>query len=1319
MRLATALPLWETVFTPALPEFLGDHCMNGEPVVPGPVYVELARAAAAQLQPGGEFAVESLELHAPALVTGEGRRLQTSLERTKTGELRFRVLSTVVGDDGDDWIEHASGTLRPHDASADGALRDGSIAAAQPDAAAQQPEWQPLEVERHLQRCRALGFELGPRVVLYEQLEVAPGAARARLRLPAEKDAAIARALVLDAGVQVLGVAAAGADAASPRMFAGAARISIRGDLSEAAACHAIVAQGGAEPVTGRVVIVDAADRVLAELDGVELRRIRRSAGDAAHWHHQLQWPVLPLGAPEPRGFGAPDLLRSAAAVESQWPTLAAESELSSYVDGLPALRAVVAAHVLRALQQLGLERLAGGTFEAAAAAGELDVVEAHRRLLDRLLDILVEAGFAQRTGDRYSLDARALQPVPQVAQTDRCGAAVAALVHRCGDALADVLRGEADPLALLFPAGTEQATRAVYRDSAFGRAFNRVVATAVAGLAGSRGPGDTLRVLEVGAGSGATTEAVLAALDGRAVDYTFTDVSVTLVERARELLAQQSGLTFRTLDLERDAGAQGFAPSTYDVVIAANVVHATRSIAESVQRLHELVAPGGALVLLEGTHAESWVDITFGLTGGWWRFQDTELRPDYPLLPLPQWSAALAAAGFVETCALPAAQLARDARQAVLVARKPVRPLRVTLAGATALHPSLAVSPAAELQRDGRMDGSDIVLFDARGMAEADAPIDVRVPTKADALLATMQAVIAADGAPRLWIVTDRAQTVQPGDAADPDAAVGWGLGRTFALEHPTRWGGLIDVPVEWSAQRVVGAVLDEIARGDQEDQIAYRAETRHVARLAAVESPEAMEFAVQPGAYVISGGMGALGLRVAQWLVERGATELVLIGRTANTDAWPADDPRRAGLAALQASGVRVRIRAVDITSAPAVDALHDELCASGEALRGIVHAAAVFESEPIATLSSAGLERVLAPKRDGAYNLLRLAEGETLQFFVCFSSTTGLLGVAGLGAYAAANQSLDAFAAAARVSGIPATAIAWGLWDAMRLASAEDAERYVRTGLQPMDGELALQALEGVIASGAAHAIIADVDWVRLREVYEARRARPLLQQLGLREPVAPAAAASTAVPLHELSADRRIEAIETGVLADVRQVLRVPADRALDAGRGFFELGMDSLMSVELKGRLERRFGLRLPATLAFNYPSPAAVAALLDERLSAHAGTGSAGQEAGAVSANGEHAKSAGSSATSNGASNGAATATDAAGSSASSRATSGATSIASSATVPVAAPGSGSGEAGSAASGAQDDQAADPTEDELEAMLSERLDRLQRRGTAS
>jgi len=1155
VALEAAVPIFETVFTPSAPGFLDEHRFRGDCVVPGPLLVELAMAAAARTGRVVDGAT-AVRFVAPVVVREEGVRIQTLLE-SERGEIRFRVLSAPPVEKGVAWTEHASGTLR-------------RVAVPAESAPAPSSGWSAVPIEEHLARLAALGFSLGRSVALYEDAEVSGRTARARLRVAGQgTDPAVARALTIDAAIQVLGIALAAEAPGEARMLASIESVARPSQAHRAVACVATLQEFGRDgSVRGDVHLLDAGGATVTSLHGARLVPLRSIARADASWFHELRW--IPSEAPSQRHgetWTSSDLARAAAELGEAWEEISAEADLPAFVAALPGLRRWVAAEILAALEGMGLESTEriGSPAELAEA---LRIAPAQRRLVPRLLEILAEERLIDSTlsgGERGRSGASSRRPArPESSLSLRAGSrpsstpSVDALLARCVAHLPEVLQGTVDPVSLLFPGGDSDPTRRVYAESPFGRAFNAAIRVVVDALTAGK-DGRELRVLEIGAGSGSTTQAVLAALGTRPCRYSFTDVSPSLVERARRTLGSDGRLHFQVLDLEVRFGGQGIPPGTQDAVIAANVVHATRDLRSSLEHLHEALAPGGVLLLLEGSRRESWVDVTFGLTEGWWRFTDRELRPDYPVISAARWHEVLEQVGFTDVQALP--EQGEALGQVLLIARKGAR---------TVAEP---------------------IVSDARGQSPS-------------GLLAVLKDHTASVTRAPLWIITEAAQRVGHGDTPDPDAAILWGLARTFALEHPDLWGGIVDLPVGVSAEEATDLVQRSIAAADAEDQVAWRQGTRFVPRLERTDAPFGELRTLDGGTYLVTGGLGGLGLKVARWLAQAGASHIVLVGRSDGRPAWPADDPRRADFAALAEAGATAVVRAVDITDREALDALLAELRETAPPLRGIVHAAAVFEAGTLASLGADALERVLAPKVSGTRNLVALTRSDPLDFVVLFSSTTSILGVAGLGAYAAANQFLDAFAWAARSEGVPAISVNWGIWDVMRLASAEEQERYAQAGLRPMPTAAALQAMGALVSVGAANAVVADADWERLRSVYEARRPRPLLHSVGGASPGDEGGREPSAGPLSlgglgALPAEERTALLLDAIEEEVRGVLRLPADAPLSRDGGFFEMGMDSLMSVELKTRLEKRLGTDLPATLTFNYPSVHAVGAYVE------------------------------------------------------------------------------------------------------------------------
>ena len=271
---------------------------------------------------------------------------------------------------------------------------------------------------------------------------------------------------------------------------------------------------------------------------------------------------------------------------------------------------------------------------------------------------------------------------VPQIDPTELEALAVAdpevrpaaALLLRTAEPLAQVLAGQLDPLELLFPGGSTADAEALYGQTAAARYYNRLIATALEAWQ-ARHPQTPLRILEVGGGTGGTTAELLAHLPAEQTRYLFTDLSTGFLNLAESRLASQRRLEYRTFDLQRPPAQQGFdvgGQDTFDIILAANVLHATADLHQTLAHLESLLAPGGWLVALELTDPPLWVELTFGLTDGWWHFAD-DLRHDQPLLAAPDWLRLLAARGFQQATALPDKHTPLGTpRQHLLLAQKP-----------------------------------------------------------------------------------------------------------------------------------------------------------------------------------------------------------------------------------------------------------------------------------------------------------------------------------------------------------------------------------------------------------------------------------------------------------------------------------------------------------------------------------------------------------------------------------------------------------------------------------------------------------------------
>ena len=308
--------------------------------------------------------------------------------------------------------------------------------------------------------------------------------------------------------------------------------------------------------------------------------------------------------------------------------------------------------------------------------AASLRIVKPYDRLLERLLQIAGEDGWLERVGaswkvvrvpatsDRAYLFQTILSRYPTFEAELR-------LANRCSQWMHQVMRGQADPLEVLFGEEATPWTARLYRQSPLAHFYNDLVVGAVRQLIATTDKERTIRILEIGAGTGGTTAHLLPMLPRDRVEYVFTDVSNLFVAQATQMFQDWPFVHYKVLDVEKDPGSQGFAYGQFDLIVAANVLHATADLKESVGNTKRLLAPGGVLVLLEGTGPRRLLDLIFGLTQGWWKFADLDLRPQYPLVGASYWEQLLWEHGFGETTWFPVADAEMpDPDQVVILAR-------------------------------------------------------------------------------------------------------------------------------------------------------------------------------------------------------------------------------------------------------------------------------------------------------------------------------------------------------------------------------------------------------------------------------------------------------------------------------------------------------------------------------------------------------------------------------------------------------------------------------------------------------------------------
>ncbi|MCY4640538.1 MAG: SDR family NAD(P)-dependent oxidoreductase [Chloroflexi bacterium] len=897
------------------PAWLGDHRVFGEVVAPGALFAALAAAAS----PGadGALAVDELQLCTALVLTEEehatesvraARRVQVVLDGAGQGAARrVEVYSRAEGDET--WTLHAEA----HVSSASGGSPGERVDVGQLTAGLS------AEEPGIFYRARAdASIDLGPSFRTLQRLWCGEGEAVAEVALPEGVESAGPgpHPVLLDGLLQVMGAARSlgGVEEGATFLPFAWERLWLAEPLPERVICHARIrgaAPGGEgeaaaprDAVSGDLRIYTPEGIAIGGIDGYAAKRATRStllagterAGDLLY---EVVWEDRPI-AP---GIPPPDFLPSPSAVAAGWGPfseyLAAEgvahAERAALLEDLERMAWSVA---LTTLDRLGWKRTAGETVEPDVLRGRLGVPDAHGRLFRRMFELLAAAAVVDARGDGFIVRVGTADPLPEAVPPDpeAFAAELAArhdhgsteieLFRRCGGALAEVLRGEADPLTLLFSSG-EPSAGDLYRLAPVARAANRLLGDAVAALLRELPEDRRLRVIEVGAGTGSATGMVLPELPPDRYDYVYTDISAGFFAEAEARFGgSEASIDYRVLDIETDPVEQGFDAHGYDLVIASNVLHATRFLHETLAHCRDLLAPSGHLVALENLRGQGWLDLTFGQLDGWWRFAD-DYRPHHALAGPEVWKRVLADAGFAGAEVLGGSGGA-DGRpdRGVIVAQGPEEVAEpagawVLVADDSGVAEALAAELVSRRQRVvlAPRDASDrgswraliealpadvplrgvvhLTALDGHGAEAAPEELAADVRRSTGSALALVQGLSDAGTVPSagVWFLTRGGQVLERERLGQLTGALLWGLGKVVEREASQLRPRMIDL--DPGAEVPLGELADELLRPDAESHVAHRLGRRRAARLvraadvsARLPLPEGSGWALRPDA-------------------------------------------------------------------------------------------------------------------------------------------------------------------------------------------------------------------------------------------------------------------------------------------------------------------------------------------------------------------------------------------------------------------------------------------------------------------------------------
>ena len=1108
-----------------------------------------------------------------------------------------------------------------------------------------------INVEEYYQWLQKKGAEYGPLLKSIERLwrDKEKGEALGRIRL---SDALLTEfsqyqlhPALLDACFQIVVSVLPELEENELYLPVGVERLRLHSKLNRDSTPHlwSHVRRRVANGVTNQTQTLDVrllspTGELIAEVEGLQAKRASVSLLIGKElwqdWLYEVGWHSQPLNKlPTPTELMRQVEITSAKRLSEA--EVSQQAELDDYEQLLKQLEMLSVLYVLRAFQELGAEFRLAWRFSTRQLAQELGIIQPHWRLLGRMLEMLSEAPQGDETrilrqqGNQWQVIRKMPEIIdPQIqveALFERYPAAEAelTLLGRCGEELADVLLGFSDPLHLLFPEGDLSTTTRFYQDSPSTRSMNLLLQQAISYIFAPHSDehsknypfgGRKIRVLEIGAGTGATTGYLLPHLPAAQSEYLFTDLSPIFTTKAQERFQEYEFVQYKILDIEQEPTSQGFGSQQFDLIVAANVLHATKDLRQTLHHIRTLLAPGGLIMLLEGRAPLRWIDLTFGLTEGWWHFTDLAVRPNYPLVSAETWQELLHASGFREAVTMtahPALQQALVIAAAdevsyeeqgwlifadqggvgrQLAAELREKGTQATLVFAGTHDEQVAVD---ELTIDPTNHANYGLLFEhfydmVVHLWSLDASTEQLALANRDgcgSLLHLVQALVKANQAPRLCLVTRGAQSVALNETDSPSQAdlaqtalaqaTLWGMGKVITLEHPEFGCVGVDLdPTSLSIRDDVQRLLAEINSNSGEAQVAFRGQSRYVARLMRSQAPITQTFEVRAQrSYLITGGLGGLGLLVARFLVERGALHLVLLARSEPNAV------ARAQIAELEQQA-SVKVVQGDVSQE---EQMAQVIADIEPPLAGVIHAAGVLADGLLAQQSWERFSRVMGAKVQGAWHLHTLTENMPLDFFVLFSSAASLLGSSGQANHAAANAFLDRLASYRRTQGLAGVAINWGAWSEIGSA-VERLSQVEMMGLGSIAPQQGLAVLEHILSTATAQVGVVPINWSQFKgQGTFFADVKPVIEVQGSEQQ------ARFRQQLQSAPASQRLRLLEAHLCDTVANVLGCSSE-PIPLESGFFDIGMDSLTSVELRNRLQSSLECSLPSTLAFDYPT---------------------------------------------------------------------------------------------------------------------------------
>ncbi|MGB3533335.1 MAG: SDR family NAD(P)-dependent oxidoreductase, partial [Microcoleaceae cyanobacterium] len=875
------------------PNFLQEHQIFDKVVLPASAYIEMALSAAKKVNSTGQFCLEDVVLHqAMVFPKNKEKTVQLILIPQDNQDYRFEIYSGIEATQA--WKNHASGKL---------VLKNDTVPSQKEFNLEEAEKGTPKPVEAFYQDYQNRGICYGKSFQIIDKIYPVLNAEKRQVIAKIKPTKAIIEQLnryqihpiLLDACFQAIGAAFAEEqlDTYLPVSFK---QFFIQEQLDTENLWSQVKLHSTSNPKVyfADILISNSKGKVIAEINQLQIQAVSREAvlgkstTNLQNWLYTVTWKPQPLSLSVTNfEVNIPEIIDNIIPDVSQFLN---QPQFKNYAEFLPQLDNLSVSYIIQAFRDMGLEFKAKQQFLSQELVEKLGIKNQYKRLLKRLLEILLEAGIIQKNN-------QALEVVQEPIQTDFNTenklyrdseiSAELSILNACGSHLAQVLQGKCDPIQLLFPSGDISFLTQLYQNSPGAIVMNTLVEKVIQKALENQPQTQKLKTLEIGAGTGGTTAYILPHLKDQNVEYVFTDVSPLFTTKAQQKFQDYSFIRYQVLDIEIEPNSQGYKPESYHLIIAANVLHATADLRQTLAHVQQLLAPGGMLVLLEGTQPSCWLDIIFGLTEGWWKFSDDNLRAKYPLISVSQWHNLLSENGFEQITPLVPSQFNPNlfSQQAVIVAKKGANRVVENQAQKHWLifadrqgvgqklaknlqavgEASILVFPSSEYKQVSEngfhIDSSNVSDYSnllktlntqkitVKGVinlwsleshqVENLTSEELKIASRLgwNSTLNIVQSLVKTldSELPDLWLVTR--ESISTGENASLSGIVQspvWGIGKVIALEHPELKCIRIDLSAEYNVENQAEIILKELNTNSNEDQIAWQNDIRLVARLA-----------------------------------------------------------------------------------------------------------------------------------------------------------------------------------------------------------------------------------------------------------------------------------------------------------------------------------------------------------------------------------------------------------------------------------------------------------------------------------------------------